>query len=70
MKFIIFIDILMFLGKIMKLKKRGKQKYYTYEITMQKQLVEALGWNEGTELNVKLINNKKSLLVTLKSKTL
>ncbi len=57
----------------MKLRKRkGKQKYYTYEITLPKQLVEALGWKEGIELNVEIyINNKrKGLLITPKNKTL
>lgn len=60
-------------GESMRLRKRrGKQKYYTYEVTLPKRLVEALGWKEGMELEIRIYtaDGKKGLLITPKNKSL
>ena len=39
----------------MKLRvRKGGRNYYTYEVTLPKKLVEALGWREGMKLTAEI----------------
>jgi len=48
--------------------RRSKGNYYTYEITLPKKLVEALGWREGMELEAKVYVSKNIRGVLIKPK--
>ena len=48
--------------------RRSKGNYYTYEITLPKKLVEALGWREGMELEAKVYVSKDTRGVLIRPK--
>ncbi len=50
----------------MKLRvRKGGGNYYTYEVTLPKKLVEALGWREGMKLaaEIHVAGNTKGILI-------
>jgi len=58
-----------------KLRKRlSKGKYYTYELTLPKKIIDALEWREGMELKVSIIIDEKTgvkgILITPKEQNL
>ncbi len=45
--------------EVVKLRRRSSGLgYYSYEITLPKEFIEKLGWQQGDKLLLKLENNK------------
>lgn len=63
------LQIMIRVHECMRLRiRRSKGNYYTYEITLPKKLVEALGWREGMELEAKVYVSKDIRGVLIKPK--
>jgi len=53
------------MAKVKLRKRRAGGGYYSYEVTLPKDIIEALGWREGIELEVRIIEVEGEKAVAL-----
>ena len=48
--------------------RRSRGRYVTYEITIPKDIIDALNWKEGMELEVRIININSEMGILIRPK--